>query len=97
MSPLPGETGTLRLENLNVHHNIIRMLVGITGLASTAGNPETFTTWNNRFSDNTYFVPSDTGAWWFWDTNKMWTEWQAGDRMYGFDDRQLRVTCLRIS
>jgi parallel beta-helix repeat protein len=77
MSPLPGETGTVRLENLNVHHNTIRMLVGITGLASTAGNPETFTTWNNRFSDNTYFVPSDTGAWWFWDTNKMWTEWQG--------------------
>ncbi len=77
MSPLPGETGTLRLENLNVHDNTIRMLVGITGLASTAGNPETFTTWNNRFSDNTCFVPSDTGAWWFWDTNKMWAEWQA--------------------
>jgi parallel beta-helix repeat protein len=56
-----GAHGRLRVENLYVHDNVIAMQVGRTGISQNTGEAEVYTTWNNRFERNTYYLgPNNT-------------------------------------
>jgi parallel beta-helix repeat protein len=60
-----GETRPLVVENLFVHHNLVRMAVGNTGIAENVGDQSVFTNRNNRFEHNTYDLGVNAGyfAW----------------------------------
>ncbi len=60
-----GPYGPLHVENLFVHDNVITMTTGVTGLSENVGDPSVYTSRNNRFVDNTYFLGANAGyfAW----------------------------------
>jgi parallel beta-helix repeat protein len=68
--------GLLEIRNVYVHDNTIRVPAGgsngLVGDRSTA-----YTSANNRFANNTYFVTSLTGGHWQWNGTRTWTQWQA--------------------
>jgi parallel beta-helix repeat protein len=51
-----GLLGPLRIANLYVHDNVIRMSIGRTGVGQSTGETQVYTTWNNRFEHNTYYL-----------------------------------------
>lgn len=64
---------TYVLKNLNVHDNVITQKSGIAaGIDASPGFvPDAYTTWNNRFENNTYR---------FTDLGGMHFEWMRGQR-----------------
>jgi parallel beta-helix repeat protein len=57
--------GSLVVQNLWVHNNVVRMSVGQTGLAQNVGDASYFTGRGNRFQGNAYTLGTRTGyfAW----------------------------------
>ena len=60
-----GPFGPLRLQNLHVHDNIIRVGSGRSGIGQNAGETQVYSTWNNRFVHNTYTAATNS-SWWAW-------------------------------
>jgi parallel beta-helix repeat protein len=76
-----GAYGTYRLQNLYVHHNTITMAVGYTGIAQWIGDPSVYTSMNNRFEANTYYL-GPNAQYFFWQTApRSEAQWRA----YGND------------
>jgi hypothetical protein len=85
--PRDNENGrSYRLRNLNVYRNTIRVgnhavADNWTGIAGVRHPEDPFTQSNNRFHQNTYYVPNDR-AYWAWEGGqRTWTTWQG----YGQD------------
>jgi hypothetical protein len=53
-----GKYGPYLLQNFNVHHNTVTMAVGQTGIVQYGNLFNVYTSQNNRFADNTYFLGS---------------------------------------
>jgi parallel beta-helix repeat protein len=72
-----GAHGPLRVENLHVHGNVVAMSVGKTGLAQETGERQVYTSWNNRFENNTYYLgPNRT--YFAWDEKSLnETQWRT--------------------
>lgn len=65
-----GAHGAYVVENLHVHGNTITMPSGQTGLAQDVGDTSFFTSRNNRFQGNSYYLGSRT----------LYFEWMSGAR-----------------
>jgi parallel beta-helix repeat protein len=73
--------GVLELRNVYVHDNVVRMQIGRTGIVQIVSNTSYFTSKNNRFVHNTYYLSANPAYYAWMDTNL--NEWQwAG---YGLD------------
>lgn len=77
-----GPFGPLHVKNLYVHDNTITMATGATGVAQNVGDMSVFTSWNNRFANNTYYLGANAG-YFAWNDQMSLTpaQWQA----YGQD------------
>jgi parallel beta-helix repeat protein len=72
-----GPYGPLRLENLYVHDNVVRMLIGRAGLAQNTGETQVYTTWNNRIERNTYYL-GPNATYFAWNEKSLTeSEWRA--------------------
>ena len=66
----------MEIRNINVHHNTIRIPAG--GSNGMVGNrSKAFTSANNRFANNTYFVTDPGADSWEWRGERTWAEWRA--------------------
>jgi hypothetical protein len=89
-----GTFGPWEIHNLNVHDNDIEVSdLGGWHLAAAivsddaSQQPAVWTSWNNHYEANDYFVPT-TDAFWDWsDSLKTWAQWQA----LGHDDTGTRT------
>ena len=79
----PASYGAHELNNLYVHDNTVTMTSGATGIGQDVVNGQSYyTTRNNRFERNTYFVSTANRAPFHWmDGLRTETEWRA----YGQD------------
>jgi parallel beta-helix repeat protein len=79
---LSAPLGPLKVQNLYVHDNTIRMSIGRTGIAQNTGETQIYTTWNNRFEHNTYYLGGNSNhfAW----VDKFIYDWQW--RTYSNDE-----------
>ena len=53
---LAAPLGPLKIQNLYVHDNVVRMSVGRSGVGQNTGEKQVYTSWNNRFVHNTYYT-----------------------------------------
>ena len=70
-----GGRGPYLIRNLWVHDNIIRMQEGQTGLVTDTGDTALFTSRNNRFDRNTYFLGRNP-RYFVWFGNRTEAEWR---------------------
>ncbi|MGI9621868.1 MAG: right-handed parallel beta-helix repeat-containing protein, partial [Acidimicrobiales bacterium] len=56
----PGSQGPHELENLYVHHNVVTMNGGFTGIVEKVGDSSYFHTRNNVFQSNTYYLGGES-------------------------------------
>jgi parallel beta-helix repeat protein len=78
-----GEDGLWKLENLNVHDNVVTMRYGQSGVVEDMGDPGVFLDRNIRFDNNAYIgATHDAFA---WDGHNLtWTRWvEAGQDTNG--------------
>lgn len=74
-SDSPASYGPLRLENLDVHDNVVGGNGGWTGIGQDIGDDSVFTARNNRFYNNVY---EQEGRHFFWlNDPRTFEEWQA--------------------
>jgi hypothetical protein len=73
------------LKNLYVHDNLIAMRVGHTGIVKSRNQPsDVFTSWNNVFESNDYFLPTGRTAFYEWSGSKDVEGWiEAGNDAHG--------------
>ena len=76
-----GAYGTHTTQNVYVHDNQITMTVGRTGIGEDVGNKLVFTSTNNRFVNDTYYLGSAVRYFEWDDGQHTESEWQA----YGQD------------
>lgn len=76
-----GTYGAYYVQNVYVHDNTIRMSSGYTGAAEDVGDPSIFTSRNNRFQNNNYYLGTNTAYYAWMDATRTDTEW----RSYGED------------
>jgi hypothetical protein len=75
-----GVHGPYIVQNVYVHDNIVRMPKGMTGAVQDVGDSAVFTSRNNRFEHNTYYLsPNGHFAW--MNGERSDTEWKG----YGMD------------
>ncbi|WP_165949461.1 right-handed parallel beta-helix repeat-containing protein [Kribbella turkmenica] len=74
----PAPHGPHVVRNVWVHDNHVTMSAGeISGAVQDIGDTAVYAGSNNRFEDNTYYLPSLTGAHFAWnDTELTWSEWR---------------------
>jgi parallel beta-helix repeat protein len=72
-----GPHGPVRLENLNVHDNVVRMQVGRTGISQNTGESQIYTTWNNHFERNTYYLGPNATYFAWQGKNLNESQWRA--------------------
>lgn len=72
-----GPHGPKVVENLHVHDNTVHMSRGRTGLAQNLGDRAYYTSKNNRFSGNSYFLGSNRTYCLFDERNLTEAGWQA--------------------
>ena len=72
-----GPYGVLRLENLYVHDNVVRMVAGRTGVTQNTGETSVYTTWNNRFQANSYNLGVNATYFAWQEKSLTETQWQA--------------------
>ena len=77
--------GPLKIQNLYVHDNVIRMSVGRTGVGQNTGEKQVYTSWNNRFVHNTYYLGPATTYFTWNELNVSSAQW----RSYGQDTTAL--------
>jgi parallel beta-helix repeat protein len=64
--PSSGPYGALIVQNLYVHDNTVTMSKGRTGLVTNTGDKSIYTSRNNRFVHNTYYLVSSTTTYYMW-------------------------------
>lgn len=72
-----GPHGQLIVQNLNVHDNIVRMSKGRTGLVTNTGDKSIYTSRNNRFVNNTYYLGTSTTYFTWNELNRTESQWRA--------------------
>lgn len=72
-----GAYGPYVVENLYVHHNSVTMAEGHTGLVQDIGDDSFFTSRNNRFEDDTYYLGTSTKYFAWMNASRTETEWQS--------------------
>ena len=71
-----GSYGAFEVRNAWVHDNTVRMASGSqTGMVSDRS--ESFTSFNDRFDANTYYVTALTEQMWTWQGPRTFAAWQA--------------------
>jgi parallel beta-helix repeat protein len=73
--------GPLKIQNLYVHDNVIRMRVGRSGVGQNTGEKQVYTSWNNRFVRNTYYLGANSTYFTWNELNLTPAQWRA----YGLD------------
>ena len=76
-----GTYGLHEVRNLYVHDNVVRMSSGNTGLTQAVNNNAYYTSKNNRFVHNTYYMGGNTMRFWWMNATKSNTQWKS----YGLD------------
>jgi len=76
-----GTYGLHEVRNLYVHDNVVRMSSGNTGLTQAVNNNAYYTSKNNRFLHNTYYMGGNTMRFWWMNAAKSNTQWKS----YGLD------------
>lgn len=66
--------GVLEVRNVYVHDNTITIRAGQQ--MGLVGRPTAFSA-NNRFQNNTYYIPDLNGSYWVWQDLKAKSQWQA--------------------
>jgi parallel beta-helix repeat protein len=69
--------GVLEVRNLDVHDNTVRMRIGRTGLVQIIGAPSYYTSKNNRFQNNRYYLGTNATYFAWSDTSLNETQWKA--------------------
>jgi parallel beta-helix repeat protein len=73
-----GYYGALVLANLNVHDNTITPTTGSVGVLQTSGTDAAFTSRNNRFDRNTYYLGASAARVFRWANGELTpTDWRA--------------------
>lgn len=72
-----GPFGPLHVQNLYVHDNVVTMQSGTTGVAQNVGDLSVFTSWNNRFANNSYVLGATAAFAWNDSTNLTAAQWRA--------------------
>jgi parallel beta-helix repeat protein len=75
--PAGGPHGPRALRNLSVHDNVVRMRKGRVGIVTNVGSNAVFTSWNNRWENNTYYIGSLTAPFAWRNQNYTVAQWQA--------------------
>ena len=70
-----GPFGPYLVRNLYVHDNTLRMAVGLNGIIEDVGNSAPFTSRNNRWQSNTYYLGTNR-SYFAWLGIRTETEWQ---------------------
>jgi parallel beta-helix repeat protein len=78
---LVAPLGPLKIKYLYVHDNVIRMRVGRSGVGQNTGEKQVYTTWNNRFVHNTYYLGANSTYFTWNELNLTAAQWRA----YGLD------------
>ena len=76
-----GSFGPHLVQNLYVHDNTVTMPSGHSGIAQDTGDRSVFTSWNNRFVHNTYFLKGNSQPFAWMDRRITEAQW----RNYGHD------------
>jgi parallel beta-helix repeat protein len=76
-----GTYGPHEIKNLYVHDNIIRMSSGNTGLTQAVNDNSYYTSRNNRFVHNTYYMGTTNMRFWWMNAARSDTQWKG----YGED------------
>ncbi|MEO8104483.1 MAG: right-handed parallel beta-helix repeat-containing protein [Betaproteobacteria bacterium] len=74
--------------NLNVHDNVVYMTGSSTsGMVQDPDSANRPNAINNRFTNNSYFLPDLTGSWWNWPSASSspasWSQWQVAGQDTG--------------
>lgn len=72
-----GPFGPLHVQNLYVHDNVVTMQSGTTGVAQNVGDLSVFTSWNNRFVNNSYVLGATATFAWNDSTTLTAAQWRA--------------------
>lgn len=72
-----GAYGTYEVRNLYVHDNIVTMASGYTGLGLAMADNGVYTTLNNRFVNNVYYLGSNAKYFWWQGQDRTEAEWKA--------------------
>ena len=76
--------GVLEIRNLYVHDNVVRMQIGRTGLVQIINNTAYYTSKNNRFVHNTYYLGPNQWYYAWSDQSLHESQWKAwGQDMTG--------------
>jgi parallel beta-helix repeat protein len=76
--PTTGPYGALIVQNLYVHDNTVKMSSGRTGLVTNTGDKSIYTSRNNRFVHNTYYLGSSTTTYFTWnEVNRTPAQWRG--------------------
>jgi len=76
-----GTYGPHEIKNLYVHDNIVRMSSGNTGLTQSVNDNSYYTSRNNRFVHNTYYMGSTNMRFWWMNAARSDAQWKS----YGED------------
>jgi hypothetical protein len=72
-----GPYGTLIVQNLSVHDNVVRMTKGRTGLVTTTTDMTIYTSRNNKFTNNTYYLGTNSQYFTWKKVNMTESQWKA--------------------
>jgi len=75
--PASGPHGPRLVRNLSVHDNVVRMRKGRVGIVTNTGSDAIFTSWNNRWENNTYYIGSLAAPFAWRNQNYTVRQWQA--------------------
>jgi hypothetical protein len=79
--PATGPYGQYIVQNLVIRDNTVRMKIGKTGMATNTGDKSIYTSRNNKFENNRYYL--GTLAQYYWYDEKWMNE--LGWIAYGLD------------
>ena len=72
-----GTYGPHEIKNLYVHDNIVRMSSGHTGLTQSVNDNSYYTSRNNRFVNNTYYMGATNMRFWWMNGARSDTQWKG--------------------
>jgi parallel beta-helix repeat protein len=72
-----GPYGQLIMQNLYVHDNIVKMSKGRTGLGTNTGDKSVYTSRNNRFVNNTYYLGTNSTYFTWNEINRSESQWRT--------------------
>ncbi len=72
-----GPYGAYIVQNLSVHDNVVRMAIGRTGLATNTGDTSIYTSRNNHFEHDTYYLGANSTYFMWKEYNDTEAQWMA--------------------